>query len=59
MFEVALFNNKNVQIEADGFKTTENGQLVLYIYTEGDRNRTVAVFAQDIWQYFIDKTPVE
>ena len=54
MFEVMLSTGKSIKIDADGFKTTDSGQLVLYIFTEGDRNKTIAVFEKNAWLYFVD-----
>lgn len=51
MFTVHMDDGKALLIDADGFKTAESGQLVLYI-TDNDRNSTVFVAAKDKWRYF-------
>jgi hypothetical protein len=55
MFNVTLSSGAKVKVDADGFKTLDNGQLALYVYTEEQRNRTVAVFADGLWAYFSEE----
>jgi len=52
MFKVTMIDGKTLKIDADGFKTIDNGQLILYVTDENDRNTTVFVAAHGMWQYF-------
>ena len=53
LFNVQLCCNSNVMaLEADGFKTVDNGALVIYETDEDGRNTTIFVAGPGRWDYF-------
>jgi len=41
-----------IVVEADGFKTAENGSLIFYVSDENGKNSTVFVAGPTRWDYF-------
>ena len=54
IFNVQLVRDQSViEIDADGFKTTDNGCLVFYQSDDkSDRNSTIFVAGPGRWDYF-------